>query len=41
MDLDKALGFESTPQPVSWNQRDALIYAAGVSPHALPHHPRR
>ncbi|KAL8286193.1 hypothetical protein RQP46_004681 [Phenoliferia psychrophenolica] len=30
MDLDKALGFESTPQPVSWNQRDQLIYASGI-----------
>ena len=31
MDLEKALGFESTPQAVSWNQRDLLTYAAGVS----------
>ncbi|KAK4705543.1 hypothetical protein P7C70_g660, partial [Phenoliferia sp. Uapishka_3] len=30
MDLEKALGFVSEPQPVSWNQRDHLLYAAGI-----------
>ncbi|GAA5992148.1 hypothetical protein JCM10908_001789 [Rhodotorula pacifica] len=28
--LDKAVGHESAPTPVSWNQRDLLLYAVGI-----------
>ncbi|KAM0747862.1 Thioesterase/thiol ester dehydrase-isomerase [Meredithblackwellia eburnea MCA 4105] len=30
MDLDKALGHVYEPFPVTWNQRDVLLYAAGI-----------
>ncbi|PCH36958.1 peroxisomal dehydratase [Wolfiporia cocos MD-104 SS10] len=29
-DLEKALGFQEDDQEVSWNQRDLLLYAAGI-----------
>ncbi|KAF7329569.1 Peroxisomal dehydratase [Mycena kentingensis (nom. inval.)] len=33
-DLSQVVGYELPPKPVSWNQRDLLIYAAGVGAKA-------
>ncbi|SCV69191.1 BQ2448_2211 [Microbotryum intermedium] len=30
IDFEKAIGYEKTPAAVSWNQRDLLLYAAGI-----------
>jgi len=33
-DLSKVVGYEAPAQPVSWNKRDLLIYAAGIGAKA-------
>lgn len=30
MNFDKAIGFESTPIPAAWTQRDILLYTVGI-----------